>query len=40
MKHKRGTGEEKLAFGPWQPVSCGEWDGQRPKRVLIKAMGE
>ena len=30
----------KLDFGPWQRVFYGEWDGQRPKRVLIKAMGE
>ena len=31
----RGT----LDFGPWQRVFYGEWDGQRPKRVVIKAMG-
>ena len=30
----------KLDFGPWQRVFYGEWDGQRPKRVLFKAMGE
>jgi len=30
----------KLDFGPWQRVFYGEWDGQRSKRVLIKAMGE
>jgi thiamine phosphate synthase YjbQ (UPF0047 family) len=30
----------KLDFGPWQRVFYGEWDGQRAKRVLIKAMGE
>lgn len=29
----------KLDFGPWQRVFYGEWDGQRAKRVLIKAMG-
>ena len=29
-----------LDFGPWQRVFYGEWDGQRPKRVVIKAMGE
>ena len=28
-----------LDFGPWQRVFYGEWDGQRPKRVLLKAMG-
>ena len=31
--------EGKLDFGPWQRVFYGEWDGQRPKRVLLKAMG-
>lgn len=30
----------RLDFGPWQRVFYGEWDGQRAKRVLIKAMGE
>jgi secondary thiamine-phosphate synthase enzyme len=30
----------KLDFGPWQRVFYGEWDGRRPKRVIIKAMGE
>lgn len=30
----------KLDFGPWQRVFYGEWDGQRAKRVLIKAMGD
>jgi secondary thiamine-phosphate synthase enzyme len=29
----------RLDFGPWQRVFYGEWDGQRPKRVLIKALG-
>jgi len=29
----------KLDFGPWQRVFYGEWDGQRPKRIVIKAMG-
>jgi secondary thiamine-phosphate synthase enzyme len=29
-----------LDLGPWQRVFYGEWDGQRPKRVLFKAMGE
>jgi secondary thiamine-phosphate synthase enzyme len=29
----------RLDFGPWQRVFYGEWDGQRPKRVIIKAMG-
>jgi secondary thiamine-phosphate synthase enzyme len=30
----------RLDFGPWQRVFYGEWDGQRSKRVIIKAMGE
>ncbi|HLS89414.1 MAG: secondary thiamine-phosphate synthase enzyme YjbQ [Limnochordales bacterium] len=30
----------RLDFGPWQRVFYGEWDGQRPKRVIIKVMGE
>ena len=29
-----------LDLGPWQRVFYGEWDGQRSKRVIIKAMGE
>ena len=29
----------RLDFGPWQRVFYGEWDGQRSKRVLLKAMG-
>jgi secondary thiamine-phosphate synthase enzyme len=27
-------------FGPWQQVYYAEFDGQRPKRVIIKVMGE
>lgn len=30
----------RLDLGPWQRVFYGEFDGQRPKRVLIKVMGE
>ncbi len=26
--------------GPWQEVYYAEFDGRRPKRVIIKAMGE
>lgn len=29
----------RLDFGPWQRVFYGEWDGQRAKRVIIKAFG-
>jgi secondary thiamine-phosphate synthase enzyme len=32
--------EGKLDFGPWQQVYYAEFDGQRPKRVLVKVMGE
>jgi secondary thiamine-phosphate synthase enzyme len=28
-----------LDLGPWQRVFYGEWDGQRAKRVVFKAMG-
>ncbi len=30
----------KLDFGPWEQIFYGEFDGQRPKRVLIKIIGE
>lgn len=30
----------KLDLGPWQQVYYAEFDGRRPKRVLIKVMGE
>lgn len=30
----------RLDLGPWQRIFYGEWDGQRPKRVILKAMGE
>ena len=30
----------KLDLGPWQQVFYAEFDGQRPKRLIIKAMGE
>jgi secondary thiamine-phosphate synthase enzyme len=30
----------KLDFGPWQEVYYAEFDGRRPKRVIIKVMGE
>ncbi len=29
-----------LDLGPWQQVYYAEFDGQRPKRVIIKVMGE
>jgi secondary thiamine-phosphate synthase enzyme len=30
----------KLDLGPWQRVFYAEFDGQRPKRVILKVMGE
>ena len=30
----------KLDFGPWQQVYYAEFDGQRRKRVVVKAIGE
>ena len=30
----------KLDFGPWEQIFYGEFDGRRPKRVLIKVIGE
>ena len=29
-----------LDFGPWQQVYYAEFDGRRPKRVVIKVMGD
>jgi secondary thiamine-phosphate synthase enzyme len=30
----------QLDFGPWEQIFYGEFDGRRPKRVLIKIIGE
>jgi secondary thiamine-phosphate synthase enzyme len=30
----------KLDFGPWEQIFYGEFDGKRPKRVLVKVIGE
>jgi thiamine phosphate synthase YjbQ (UPF0047 family) len=30
----------KLDLGPWQQVFYFECDGRRPKRLVLKAMGE
>jgi secondary thiamine-phosphate synthase enzyme len=30
----------KLDLGPWEAVFYGEFDGRRPKRVLVKVIGE
>jgi secondary thiamine-phosphate synthase enzyme len=30
----------RLDFGPWEQIFYGEFDGHRPKRVLVKVIGE
>jgi secondary thiamine-phosphate synthase enzyme len=30
----------KLDLGPWEQIFYGEFDGRRPKRVMIKIIGE
>jgi secondary thiamine-phosphate synthase enzyme len=30
----------QLDFGPWEQVFYGEFDGKRPKKVLVKVIGE
>ena len=30
----------QLDFGPWEQIFYGEFDGERPKRVLVKVIGE
>ena len=32
--------DTKIELGPWQQVIFAELDGMRPKRILIKVMGE
>lgn len=32
--------EGELDFGPWQQIYYAEFDGCRPKRVIVKVMGE
>jgi secondary thiamine-phosphate synthase enzyme len=32
--------EGKLDFGPWEQIFYGEFDGNRPKRVLVKVIGD
>ena len=32
--------EGRLDFGPWEQIFYGEFDGQRPKRVLVKVIGD
>lgn len=35
-----GLAEGKIELGPWQSVIYAELDGTRPKRILIKVLGE
>jgi secondary thiamine-phosphate synthase enzyme len=30
----------RLDFGPWERIFYGEFDGRRPKRVMVKIIGE
>ena len=30
----------RLDFGPWEQIFYGEFDGRRPKRVMVKVIGE
>jgi secondary thiamine-phosphate synthase enzyme len=30
----------RFDFGPWEQIFYGEFDGRRPKRVLVKIIGE
>jgi secondary thiamine-phosphate synthase enzyme len=32
--------EGQLDFGPWEQIFYGEFDGRRPKRIMIKIIGE
>ena len=32
--------DSRLDFGPWEQIFYGEFDGCRPKRVLVKVIGE
>jgi len=44
--HHNRTGEDnadahlKRQIGPWEQIFYGEFDGRRPKRVLVKVIGE
>ncbi len=31
--------DAKLDLGPWERIHYGEFDGRRPKRVMLKALG-
>jgi secondary thiamine-phosphate synthase enzyme len=35
-----GITDGRLDFGPWEQIFYGEFDGRRPKRVLVKILGD
>ena len=35
-----GVTKGRLDFGPWEQIFYGEFDGRRPKKLLIKIIGE
>ncbi len=35
-----GVTDGKRDFGPWEQIFYGEFDGRRPKRILVKIIGE
>jgi len=35
-----GITKGQLDFGPWEQIFYGEFDGRRPKRVLVKIIGD
>jgi len=37
---KQAITDGKLDFCPWEQIFYGEFDGNRPKRVLIKIIGD
>ena len=39
-RSRRRDHRGKLDFGPWEQIFYGEFDGRRPKRVLVKIIGE
>jgi len=42
LNHQAAVGitDGRLELGPWQQVIYAELDGTRPKRILVKVMGE
>ena len=40
FRSKRAVTAGKLDLGPWEQVFYGEFDGRRPKKVLVKIIGD